>query len=446
MSLRPWMLACMTVVPAAALSGCIAPVEGMDPELVDASSEAIVTYQVGPGKPYANLQAVASLLKPGDVVQVYGGATYAGGVRLTRAGSASSKIKIVGVRVNGQRPVLAGGTNSIEFAGNHYVFEGFDVTGGTSRCVYHHAHDITIRDTVIHDCPSHGLLGADTGSGSLTLEYSEVYRSGSGDTRHQIYMATDETAYPGAVFRMQHTHVHDGNGGNNVKSRAERNELYYNWIEGAYYHEVELIGPDGQSESLKREDSDVVGNVLYQGFTTRSHYAIRIGGDGTGQTYGRYRFLNNTVVMGNASTAAVFRAFDGIESVEMSNNALYRQGGGAVTVLNDSSARWRAGRQVAGSSNWVTTGSTSIPSTWTNTKQNGNPGFVDVAGRDLSPASTSPLRNVGTATPPGVPGYPFPSPLAAAAFEPPRHVQPALGAAVPRVNVGTVDIGAFEGR
>jgi hypothetical protein len=441
-----FITACMIPVSAAALSGCMAPIEGMDAELVDTSSEAITTYQVGPGKPYANLQAVAGLLKPGDVVQVQGGTSYAGGVRLSKAGTATSKIKIVGVRVNGARPVLSGGTNSIEFAGNHYIFEGFEVTGGTSRCVYHHAHDITVRDTVIHDCPSHGLLGADSGSGSLTLEYSEVYRTGSGDTRHQIYMATDETAYPGAVFRMQHTYVHDGNGGNNEKSRAERNELYYNWIEGAYYHEVELIGPDGQSESLKREDSDVVGNVLYQGYTTRSHYAIRIGGDGTGQTYGRYRFLNNTVVMGNASTSAVFRAFDGIESVEMNNNALYRQGGGAVTVLNDSSAKWRAGRQVAGRNNWVTSGSSSIPSTWSSTKLGSNPGFVNVAGRDLSSSSTSPLRDMGTSTPAGVPGYPFPSPLAAAAFEPPRHLLPPLGGAVARVNVGVVDIGAYEGR
>lgn len=61
---------------------------------------------------------------------------------------------------------------------------------------------------------------------------------------------------------------HHSNGGNNVKSRAERNEIYYNWIEDAYYHELELIGPDpggapdGWSEELKREDSDVVGNVL----------------------------------------------------------------------------------------------------------------------------------------------------------------------------------------
>src|SRR6185436_5833994 len=87
-------------------------------------------------------------------------------------------------------------------------------------------------------------------------------------------MATDEVAHPGAVFRLQHSYVHDsdfnnaGNGGNLIKSRAERNEIYYNWLENAFYHELELIGPDpngaqaGWTEALKREDSDVVGNVI----------------------------------------------------------------------------------------------------------------------------------------------------------------------------------------
>src|SRR5688572_17476563 len=248
MKIRNYLQVASKVAPLALLNmGCgEASLETVDQELL-----AATTYQVGPGKPYANLQAVASLLNPGDVVQVYAGTTYSGGVKLTRSGSESNKIKIVGVRVGGARPVLSGSTNTIEFAGNHYVFEGFDVTGGSSRCVYHHAHDITIRDSVIHDCPSHGILGADSGSGSLTLEYSEVYRSGSGDTRHPIYMATDQAAYPGAVFRMQYCYVHDGNGGNNVKSRAERNEIYFNWIESAYYHELELIGPDGQDEDAK---------------------------------------------------------------------------------------------------------------------------------------------------------------------------------------------------
>ena len=284
---------------AAPLVSCGDPMEA-----TSEVSQSLTVYQVGPGKQYANLQAVASLLRPGDIVEVQGGTTYAGGVRLTQSGTAASKITIRGVRVGGARPRLSGGTNTIEFAANHIVFEGFDVTGGTSRCVFHHGHEITIRDTVIHDCPAHGILGADSGSGSLTLEYSEVYRSGSGDRLHQIYMATDETAYPGAVFRMQYYYVHDGNGGNNVKSRAERNEIYYNWIEGAYYHDIELIGPDGQDENLKREDSDVVGNVVYQGYTTRSHPAIRVGGDGTGQTFGRFRFLNNTIVLGNATHLA----------------------------------------------------------------------------------------------------------------------------------------------
>ena len=413
-------------------------------ETVDEESLAVTTYQVGPGKAYANLQAVASSLKPGDVVEVYGNTTYAGGVRLSAQGSASNKIKIKGMRVNGKRPLLSGGANTVEFAGNHYVFEGFEITGGTSRCVFHHAHDITIRDSVIHDCPSHGILGADSDSGSLTLEYSEVYRAGSGDRLHQIYMATDEEAYPGAVFRMQYCYVHDGNGGNNVKSRAERNEIYFNWIEGAYYHELELIGPDGQDEALKREDSDVVGNVIYQGFTTRNHFPIRIGGDGTGQTFGRYRFLNNTIVLGNATTSAAFRVFDGIESVEMHDNAIFRQGGAAVNVLTDGDAAWKNGRKIAGSNNWVTTGATAIPSTWTNTRTGTNPGFVDVANRDLTLTSSSPLRDAGVSNPASPSGFAITSPLTAAGYEPPKHALSAAGAAVSRVASGAVDIGAFE--
>jgi hypothetical protein len=443
-NLNHWFAALATALPALSTSGCFAPVEDADAEAVGSVSEAATRYDVGPGKAYANLQAVASLLKPGDTVAVYGGTTYAGGVRLTKAGTAASKIRIVGVSVNGQRPQLSGGTNTIEFAGNHYIFENFDVTGGSSRCVYHHADDITVRGTVIHDCPSHGLLGADTGSGSLTLEYSEVYRCGSGDTRHQIYMATDETAYPGSVFRMQYTYVHDGNGGNNVKSRAQRNEIYYNWIEGAYYYEVELIGPDGQDETLAREDSDVVGNVLFQGYPTRSHYAVRVGGDGTGQTWGRYRFLSNTVVMASASSSAAIRAFDGIESIELNDNAFYRQGGTSLAVLNDGSASWKSGRKVAGSYNWVPSGSSSVPSEWTSTRSGTNPGFVDASSRNVALVSSSPLRDAGTSSPVGVPGLPFPSPLAAAAYRPPLHTLMPLDGAVARVNVGAVDIGALE--
>lgn len=412
-------------------------------ESYDSVESALTTYQVGAGRPYASLQAVASLLRPGDVVEVYGNQTYSGNIRLTRPGTASAKITIRGVAVNGKRPVLSGGTNTIELAGNHYVFENFEVTGGTSRCVYHHAHDVTIRNTLVRDCVSHGILGADTGSGSLTLEHSEVRNCGSGDRLHQIYMATDETAYPGAVFRMQNNYVHSARGGHNVKSRAQRNEIYYNWIEGAYYHELELIGPDGQTETLAREDSDVVGNVLFQGYTTRSHSAVRIGGDGTGQSWGRYRFVNNTVVMGNASTSAAIRMFHGIESAEMHNNIFYRLGGGAVTATRDLEARWKNGRVIGGSQNWITSGSSAIPSTWTGTRMGSAPGFIDVANKNVRLTSSAAVLNVGNSSFSSPSGYAFPSPLARALYEPPVRIT-TLARKIARGSVGAVDLGAYE--
>jgi MYXO-CTERM domain-containing protein len=398
-------------------------------------------YQVGPGKAFATLQSVAPKLAPGDVVEVDGGVTYPGDIKFASSGTAAAKITLIGKRsASGARPVLAGGTNTVHFQADHYVMRGFEITGGDSRCVFHQGDDITLEDSVVHDCPKHGILGADEESGSLTLSYVEVYACGSGDSRHPIYIATDEENHPGSVFRMEHCYVHDGNGGNNVKSRAQRNEIRYNWIEGALYHEIELIGPDGAEEDLFREDSDVVGNVFRK---TGNHYMARFGGDGTGQTNGRYRFFGNTVILAPGSSA-VFRLYDGIESVEMHDNVFYRAGGGGVQVIRDSDASWTTGHAViAGSHNWVAAGSTEVPSSWTATLTGADPGFVAASARDFRPTAGSPLRGQGIINPASAPGFAFPSPLAAALSQPPLHRIEALGAALPRLAMGAVDIGAF---
>ncbi len=406
-----------------------------------ASPALAVTYQVGPGKPYATLGDVAGLLAPGDLVEVDGDATYPGGVVFDQPGTNAAKITIRGLRINGNRPVLTGGNNTIEAAADHYVFEGFDLTQGASRCFYHHGDDITLRDSVIHDCPTHGLLGADADSGSLLLEYTEVHHCGGGTQHHQIYMATDETAHPGSVFRMQHCWVHDANGGNAVKSRAERNEIHSNWIEGALYHELELIGPDGQDPALAREDSDVSGNVLLK---RNTFYVTRFGGDGTGETNGRYRFVNNTVVV-LPGGSAVFRLFDGIESVEMHNNVFFMDGGGGVNLVRQLEAAWTNGIAVfAGSNNWVAAGSTNVPQEWTGTVSGADPGFADMASLDLRPLMGSPLVDAGTLPTMSPPGYAFPSPLPAPLFHPPLHTIEPNGGAQARPTVGAIDIGAYE--
>ncbi len=397
------------------------------------------TYRVGPDAQYKSLQDVANKLAPGDVVEVQGGATYSS-VLFERNGEPNRPITIRGVTQNGVRPVIQGGQNTIEAAGNHYVFENLEITGGSFRCFFHRAHDITLRYMTIHDCPAHGILGADDGSGSMLLELSEIYRCGEGDGRHPIYMATDERTHPGAVFRMQFCYVHDGKGGNNVKSRAERNEIYFNWIEGARYHEIELIGPDGADPALKREDSEVIGNVIRK---TNDAYPIRVGGDGTGETKGRYRFVHNTFLL-ETENRPVFRIFDGIESIEMHNNVFFAKGGGPVTVMRTDDARWSTGREViSGQNNWIPNGSLSVPAGWTATLQGSDPGFTDVGGLDLRPAQGSPLRNAAASKTRSPAGFSFPRPRTELGFQPPV---PSMGVlALRRGSDGAPDIGAFEG-
>ncbi|WP_146648601.1 hypothetical protein [Labilithrix luteola] len=409
--------------------------------LLVSSVAAATTYQVGPTRTNKNLGAIANSLKAGDVVEVDGNATYPA-VTFEKSGTSASKITIRGIKVGGKRPIISGGTNTIEASGDHYVFEGLEITGGSFRCFFHHADDITIRDSVVHDCPKQGILGADNDSGSMLLEYTEVYACGGGDKDHQVYMATDEVAHPGSVFRMQFCYVHDANGGNSVKSRAERNEIYYNWIEGALYHELELIGPDpagGVDASLKREDSDVVGNVLKK---TSNFFFARVGGDGTGESKGRYRFMNNTFIGAGASSTA-FRVFDGIDSVEMHDNVFWWSGG-TFNLMRTAEASWVAGEQVSGIDNWIRTGSAAVPAGWTGTLTGTDPLFVNAAANDFTPKANSPLVDKGTTTTASPAGHAFPSPLAKPLFHPPRRTLMAPGTAEPRPEVGVIDIGAFE--
>jgi hypothetical protein len=423
-------------------------------------------YQVGPTRPYTQLQQVldAVALQPGDVVEVDGAHTYAP-VNWDEGGDPGNPVTLRGRRVNGQRPVLSGGTNTIEISANHVVFEAFEVTGGSFRCVYHHADDITVRDVYIHDCPAHGLLGADTDSGSLTLEFSEVARSGNGTGQHAIYVTSDQDAYPGSVFRMRFNYVHDQNGGNAVKSRAERNEIHYNWIEGARFHLLELIGPDEGAVIPPpgiREDSDVVGNVLIHKaympavgaaidglfYFARPGSDMRADDGGANSSRGRYRFVNNTFVRTASGVgSAVFRMFGLVESIEMSNNVFFNSAAGAPRLFRATAGEfaWASGTaQVAGQNNWVETGAIDFPPGWTGTITGTDPGFRNLATGNLRPVAHSPLRDAGTSTPTGPAGFPLPSPLF------PPASQPASRAAGPpltgqtRLIIGPIDIGAYE--
>jgi len=405
------------------------------------------TYQVGPTRTMTQITQAMASAGPGDVVQVDGNATYAA-VRWTKSGTAAQPIRIVGVAASGMRPRIQGGANTVEIEADYVVMEGFDISGGSSRGFFQHGDHNTLRDSVVHDCPKQGILGADQDSGTFLLEYVEVHHCGGGTGDHQIYMATDEVAHPGSVFRMQYCYVHDANGGNSVKSRAERNEIYYNWIEGALYHELELIGPDPNgasaawTEDLKREDSDVVGNVLRK---TGTSFVARIGGDATGWSKGRYRFVNNTILT-MPGGSAVFRLFDQLESVEMHNNVIVTNGTGGPNIMRAAAGEfmWVNGTNIAGSNNWVMTGATNVPTQWTGTLMGNSPGLTNLTSDPRPIVSSSAVVNAGAANPAGPAGFPFPVPLWPPAFHPPLQALIAVGSAMARPSDATIDDGAFE--
>lgn len=428
------------------------------------------TYTVGPsGRQYTQLSALVDSvdLEPGDIVLVDGGATYSGNI-VVRSGDRGAPGNPVTFRwnrsVGATRPVLSGGSHTIKFQqSNHVVFEGFDVRGGTASCVFSEAHDVTVRDSIIRDCPSHGILGADNNSGSFTLEYSEVFNSGSGTHRHPIYMQSDQVAYPGSVFLMRYNYVHDGNGGSLLKNRHERALIYYNWFENSAYQELELIGPDcetqqsGWTPNLRREDVDLVGNVIVHTSTWRN--AIRTGGDLNGRSQGRLRMVNNTIIFNRAGIANAVLVQLGQESLEMHNNVVYQTGAGAApNILRVHEANevetpycaptsrepWSSGRKVAGSSNWVQSSATLVPAELTGTLRGTDPAFANLGQFQLRPAASSPLVSAGNPAPTAPAAFPFPSPLLLPQFDPPQRAKMAIGAEVARVPGARIDIGALE--
>ena len=430
--------------------------------LTVASGQALAAdYFVGPTRNYTHLQALldARDLAPGDVVHVDGDHVYPVGtgivVRDDDGGSAAAPVTIRGERIGGRRPVLRGGANTIKFqSADHVVFEGFEITGGSARCVFHDAHELTIRDVLVHDCPNHGIHTADL-AGSLTIEYSELHHIGGAgnDQKHTIYAQTGEIEHPGAVFRLRHSYLHDGASGNLVKSRAQRTELHYNWIEGAHVQEVEMLSPDPDyqedpawSDATAREDGEMVGNVVVHGGGTSS-YSVRLGGDGTGAgSAGYYRLAGNTFVYTTSGT--VLRLFAQLQSVDAHNNVFTRVGGGTLQIFRDVEAEWvdglgaPASRQLSGSNNYVDAAATAVPAAWTGTRSAAAPGFVDAASGNYAPGAASVLLDHASAAP-SPPGFPFPQPLAVAQFQPQRGAV-APGQAPLRPAGGVPDIGAFE--
>jgi hypothetical protein len=379
------------------------------------NGRAPTVFKVGANRSVKQVSEIADQLTAGDVVEVDPG-TYSPFV-VKRSGMKNLPITIRGVGAS--RPVISGGDFTVSFQGaDNITLENVEVTGGKLVCVRTAGDNLVIRDVFIHDCPSHGILGADVGNGTNIVERTEIARVGANaagaNTKHAIYVATDRDQFPQAVLRVQHSYIHDYRG-NAIKSRSNRNEIYFNWIESIAdpesFYAIDLVG----FQEFQQHDalnSDVVGNV----FVPNSGYFARLGGDGTGTSRGRYRLANNTVVFPDTVfgpyTSAIRLAGE-LESVFLQNNAFVRSNGTAGLFdrfFHDVTAdggKWTTGKvQIGGANNFFPVGTNLKPmgSFDLGGNQFSNNGFTDlrIASLNVTPVAGSPLAsaaNTSVSTP-----------------------------------------------
>jgi hypothetical protein len=405
------------------------------------------TWYVGPGRTYTTVAAVQGLVQPGDLVLIDGGNTY-GSTTITGGGTAGNPVTYRGTGSGAGRPTFSGGTNTIQIDADHVVVDNVIVTGGSSRCIFYTSDDVTVRNSHITACPQHGILSSDLGSGSAVVEYNEIDHCGSGSTRHPVYVTSDQSAHPGAVFTFRYNYTHDQNGGHTLKTRAQRTEILYNWMEGSFYRDLECVGADTQGTGavkLYPQHCELIGNVIRK-TTANVQAGLRFGTDGTSGSNGQVRLVNNTILREAGTGPTIYLMGDttgGLESIELHNNVFYATNG-TPDVLSDVDlgAYWVAGRQVAGSNNWTETGSTEVPSEWTGTVTGADPGFTTYLS-NMTPTSGSALRDAGGSATSYPAGHQFPSPLTTLPQYMPA-TQTVVASAAARPTSGTIDIGAFE--
>jgi len=398
-------------------------------------------FQVGPTRQYKQLTEVAGLLRAGDVVELDGGATYSA-VRFNRAGLPEAPIWIRGVLVNGQRPVISGGSFTIDLRdSHHYILDNLEITAGTEVCVRSQANGVRVMRSYIHDCRYHGVLGSDMYSGTVVIDRTEIVRAGGqppgANLKHPVYVATDRDSYPGSKLKVIHSYIHEF-GGNGIKSRSERAEVYFNWIESQEredsYYSVQLIGFQEYLPQPAGLDGDVVGNVLVH----RSGYGVSLGGDGTGASRGHVRMVNNTLIYNddrNEWGPAAMSVVGPINSIWATNNAFYVLGTNeGLRLWRASDADWETGAaKCTGTNNWASsspeTGADYTPPALERVSGDTNPGCATVASfdtLDVAITAGSALAGAGTSSVMPPAGYEIDNPLTTLGAVAP-HVRPVSG-------------------
>ncbi len=414
--------------------------------LLVASAAGATTYEVGPGKPLANVGDVPwEALAAGDTVLIYARPTpYREKWVISRAGTAVAPITVRGVAdASGNLPVISGdgattrlqldytnesrgvikiGTASPDVLPQYIVIENLDVRSarpgytftddaGTPGVAYNanaaaiyveRAQHLTIRGCMLHDSGNGLFVGIFNGdTQDVLVDGNDLYDNGNVGSafEHNNY-----TAAVGIVFqRNRFGPLRPGCDGNNLKDRSIGTVIRYNWIESGN-RQLDLVDAEDDPSLVsdpRYRTTFVYGNVLIEPDGAGNSQIVHYGGDsGDPSIYrkGVLHFFDNTVVSTRSGNTTLLRLSTDDETADVRNNVVYVTAPGNRLAMLDSAgtlelrANWFKSGFVASHSGLTGTITTPVPNV-TGT----SPGFVDEAGQDFHLTAASACRDAATA-------------------------------------------------
>jgi len=239
-----------------------------------------------------------------------------------------------------------------------------------------------------------GIASADGGPGTIVIDTVEAAYNGMHFSGHNLYFNGDMMRHPHLTLTLRNSFIHNAIGTQGFRTRVGRNIVYNNLFLNNAAKQVDLVGfdaggppmgimipvygyaqqflglesnqniPHWESSFSLPQDTEFIGNVsIYTGPFHQNH--VHIGGAGQvwEESWGRYRFLNNTFIhladFGDGATPreAIGARF-GIESVEIYNNVFYSNRDNFYALIEEigqwGQLTWAFGeRQIQGSHNWM---------------------------------------------------------------------------------------------
>lgn len=337
------------------------------------------TYQVGAERAMKSLKAIAAQLKPGDVVEIDPG-VYREVLKLQANGTKEAPITIRGV--GAQRPVFdADGLDTsgrgpiprgiFQIEGAYYVIEHLEFKNARNHENSAGVRLLASTNAVIRDCKvsycDMGIFGDDRET--VTIESCDI---GFNSTKDRIGYAHNFYMHGNRVL-VRACHIHDCPYGQNFKSRAHYNELWYNWIADSGEGEV---GPvDARDTASPNSNTLLVGNVVVSAPERQGNNAkfVLFGSELGGSHDGTLYLYHNTFVAGNPRIQFVNLA-DAKARAVIRNNIFI----GSRNLLVES----RPAVSVVADHNFLPANAV-VPPGWMDNITGTDPGFVDAAARDF---------------------------------------------------------------